>query len=160
MDIKLAGLDFRQVEDVVDQVQQVAAALVDDPRRLDLVLVEVALLVAHQRARQDQQAVERRAQLVRHVGKELGFVARRLRQVPGGLLELLALAQQQVALFLQLLVAGLQLFALRLELLFRLTQQLGLFLQLLVGLAQLFLLLGQARRLPAGFLEQQLGVAP
>jgi hypothetical protein len=43
---------------------------VDGARELDLLGREVAAHVVGQQARQDQQAVERRAQLVRHVGEE------------------------------------------------------------------------------------------
>ena len=89
---------------------------------------------------QDQDAVERRAQLVRHVGEELGLVLRGERQLgrlllqrPAGLLDLLVLGLhlavalgQLLRLELELLVALLQLPLLRLQLgrqLLRLRQQ-------------------------------------
>src|SRR6185369_8081551 len=74
-------LDLGQVEDVVDQRQQVAARGVDGLRELDLARRQVALRVVRQLLRQDQQAVERRAQLVRHVGQELRLVLRREREL-------------------------------------------------------------------------------
>ena len=66
-----AGLDLRHVEDVVDDVEQVLAALVD-------VLAVVAILVAADRAEhfrlhdlgEADDGVERRAQLVAHIGEE------------------------------------------------------------------------------------------
>ena len=73
--LDLAGLDFRQVEDVVDQRQELAAALMDDARRFDFVAVEVAGGVLGEVPGQDEDAVERRAQFVRHVGQELRLVA-------------------------------------------------------------------------------------
>ena len=98
--------------------------------------------------RQDQQAVERRAQLVRHVGQELRLVLRGQRQLLGlffqrlaGLLDFAVLALdfrvllgQQLGLFLQLLVGLLQLFLLLLQQLFGRLQRLRLLLQPLVGL--------------------------
>ena len=50
------------------------------PRRVDgtgefgLLLVQVALLVVGEKLRQDQQRVERGAQLVAHIGEEFGLV--------------------------------------------------------------------------------------
>ena len=86
---------------------------------------------------QDQQAVERRAQLVRHVREELGLVLGRER-------ELLGLLFQRLAGLLDFLV-------LALDLLVLVGEQAGLFLQLLVGLLQLLLpalqLLGERLRL-------------
>ena len=58
-------------------------ARVDRAGELDLLLGEVALRVVGQHLRQDQQAVERRAQLVAHVGQELGLVLRGQRQLLG-----------------------------------------------------------------------------
>ena len=68
-----ARLDLREIQDVVDQREQLRARRVDGARELDLLRREIAADVVGQEARQDQQAVERRAQLVRHVGEELRF---------------------------------------------------------------------------------------
>jgi hypothetical protein len=70
-----AGLDLRQVEDVRDEVQQVRARGVDGLRELHLARGQVGLRVLRQLLPQDQDAVERSAQLVRHVRQELGLVA-------------------------------------------------------------------------------------
>ena len=123
VDVHLARLDLGQVEDVVDQLEQVGAGAVDRLGELHLLGGEVAVGVVGQQLGQDQQAVERRAQLVRHVGQELGLVARGQRELlgpllqrPAGLLDLdvldldvAVLLGQQRGLLLQLGVGALQL---------------------------------------------------
>ena len=101
----------------------------DRAGELGLLVVEVALRVVGQQLRQDQQRVQRRAQLVAHVGEELGLVLR-------GERELLGLLLDRAARHVDLEV-------LRLDLLLLILEQLGLFLQLLVGRVELFLLGGQ-----------------
>ena len=121
-----ARLDLRQVEDVVDEREQVVARRVDGLRELHLLAGEVAGRVLRELVRENQQAVERRAQLVRHVGEELGLEARGQRQLLGLLLERLP----------RLLDLGV--LALHLDVLFG--QQLGLLFELLVGELQFLLL--------------------
>jgi hypothetical protein len=70
LDRHRAGFDLRQVEDVVDQVQQVGAGRVDGAGEFGLLLVQIALRVIGQELGQNQQRIERRAQFVRHVGEE------------------------------------------------------------------------------------------
>ena len=89
VDVHLAGLDLGQVEDVVDQLQQVGARRVDDARVLDLLGGEVAGGVLGQQLGEDQQAVERGAQLVAHVGQELRLVLGGQRELLGAVLQLL-----------------------------------------------------------------------
>jgi hypothetical protein len=72
-------LDLGEVEDVVDEGQQVSSRFEDVGKVLGLLVVDLAEhpLVEHFREADDR--VERRAQLVRHVGEELALVpARRL----------------------------------------------------------------------------------
>ena len=87
LELDLPGLDLGQVEDVVDQRQQVVARGEDVLEVLRLLLVELAeeLLAEHLREADDR--VQRRPQLVRHVGQEL-------RLVPARRLELAALLVQ------------------------------------------------------------------
>ena len=59
-----AGLDLRQVEDVADEVEQVGAGAVNGAGELDLLGGQVAVRVVGQLLAEDQDAVERRAQLV------------------------------------------------------------------------------------------------
>ncbi len=137
-----AGFDLRQIENVVDQAEQIGAGAVDGARELGLLLVEVALLVVGQQLRQDQQRIERRAQFVAHVGQEFGLVLR-------GQRELLGLFLDRAASHFDFEILGLDLALLILE-------QLRLFLQLLVGGVQLFLLGGEFGLARLQFLGQQL----
>ena len=70
-------LDLRQVEDLVDQLQQVAAGVADVAQVLLLPLVDVAEHALQEHVREPDHGVERRAQLVRHAREELGLVAAR-----------------------------------------------------------------------------------
>ena len=134
--VRRAGLDLGEVEDVGDEREQVVARGMDGLRELDLLRVEVALGVARELVGEDEQVVERRPQLVRHVGEELGLVLR-------GEGELRRLLLERLARLLDLAVLALHLLVL-------VRQQPRLVLQLLVGLPQL---LGERLRL----LEQVLG---
>src|SRR5207247_2437888 len=69
-------LDLRQVEDVVDEHQQVVAGRVDRLGELLLLAGQVPLRVLGELVGEDEQAVERRPQLVAHVRQELGLVLR------------------------------------------------------------------------------------
>ena len=117
-------------------------ARVDRAREFGLLLVEIALRVVGQQLRQDQQRVERRAQLVAHVGQEFGLVL-------GGERQLLGLLLDRAAGHVDLEVLGLDLLLLVLE-------QLRLFLQLLVGGVQLLLLGGELGLARLQLLGQQL----
>ena len=100
--------------------------------------VRLLARVVGQQLGQDQQRVQRRAQLVAHVGQELALVARGQRELLGALLQRQARALDLGVLDLDVAVL--------------LGEQRRLLLQLLVGLAQLLLLglqqlLGRAQRL-------------
>ena len=124
-----AGLDLRQVENVADEVEQVGAGAVNGARELDLLGRQVAVRVVGELLAQDQDRVERRAQLVRHVGQEFRLVLRRERQLrrlfferAAGLLDFLVLALhfdvafgELLRLLLELLVGLLQFALLRLQ---------------------------------------------
>ena len=94
MHVGPAGLHFGQIEHVVDHPQQVRACRVDHLGVLDLLGGEVARAVLREQFGQDQRAVQRGAQLVRHVGEELGLVLRRQRELFRALLQLLLLRLQ------------------------------------------------------------------
>ena len=152
--LHLPRLHLGQVEDVADEGQQVGAGAVDAAGELDLLVGEVAGRVVGQELGQDEQAVERRAQLVAHVGQELGLVPGAdgqllgplLQRPPGqldlGVLDLdgPVLLGQLGRLLLQLGVGLLQLLLLDLEQLLRRLERLGLVLQLQVRPPQLVLL--------------------
>ena len=111
--------------------------------KFDLPPAEVALLVVGEQPGQDEQRVERRPQLVRHVGEELRLVARAQR-------ELLGLLLHREAGHLDLAV-------LHLDALVLLRQQGGLLGQLGVGLLQLVLAALELLRERLRLLQQHLG---
>ncbi len=76
-----------QIEDAVQKTQQIPAGTEDDARILDLGVGHGSARVVLQLLREDQEAVQRGAQLVRHVGDELGLVLRRDGQLAGLLLD-------------------------------------------------------------------------
>ena len=154
MHLELAGFHLGNVENVVDQREQVVARRVDRAGELDLLVAEIAGRVVGQQLGQDQRAVQRRAQLVGHVGEEFGLVAAGALQLIGALFEhqlrlvqalvllvhLIALTGQGLGLLGQLFVGLLQLGLLLFHVRLGFAQGVGLLLQLLVGGAQLFLL--------------------
>ena len=75
--VDLAGLDLRQVEDVVDEREQIIPGAGDALCILDLFRREVAFSVVTEELGEDKRAVERSPQLMRHVREELGLVATR-----------------------------------------------------------------------------------
>lgn len=103
--LELAGLDLGNVENVVDQVEQVIAGRVDRICELDLFIAQVAFGVFRQQFGQDQRAVQRRAQLVGHIGQELGLVLARALQLVGARLQLVLSLHQLVVLQVQRLCA-------------------------------------------------------
>ena len=105
---------------------------------------QVAVRVVAELLAQDQDAVQRRAQLVRHVGQELGLVLRGQRQLG--------------RLFLERAAGLLDLLVLRLDLDVALGQLLRLLLELLVGLLQLPLLGLQLAGELLGLLQQAFGL--
>ena len=68
---ELAGFDLGNVQDVIDQVQQVIARRMDRLGKPHLFVAQVAFRILGQQPGQDQRTVQRRAQLVRHVGQKL-----------------------------------------------------------------------------------------
>ncbi len=152
--IQLAGLDLGDVQNVVDQTEQIVARRVDRACELHLVVLQVAVRIVGQQFRQDQRAVQRRAQLVGHVGEEFRFIATGALQFISALFEhqlhlmqamvlqvhFVALLRQRLGLFGELLVGLFQLGLLLFHVCLRLTQGVGLLFELLVGRPQLFLL--------------------
>ena len=123
--LHLAGLDLRQIENVVDELQQIGSAFEHDSGGFDLVFAEVAFVVVGQGLGEYQQAVERRTQLVRHVRQKFRLVLAGLFQVlvallefPPEALQLLVEFAQRTALLLQFLVGRLQFLLLHPQFLF------------------------------------------
>ena len=88
-----ARLDLREVEDVVDQGEQVAARGEDILQILLLLAVDVAEHPLQEHLGKADDGVERCPQLVRHVGEELRLVAIRDLELAALLLELLKQAR-------------------------------------------------------------------
>ena len=121
-----ARLDLRQIQDVADEIEKVGTGAVDGSGKLDLLDGEVALRIFGQLLAEDQDRIQRRAQLVRHVGQELGLVLRSQRQLG--------------RLFFQRAAGLLDFLILALDFNVALGELLGLLLELLVGLLQFPLL--------------------
>ena len=143
-----ARFDLRQIENVADQVQQVGSRAVNGARKLHLLGRQVVIGIFAELLAQHQNAVQRRAQLVRHVGQEF-------RLVLGSERQFFCLLFQRAPRLLDFLVL-----AFHFDVLFG--QLLRFLRQLLVGLLQFFLLrlqfggqllrlLQQAFRLHRGF---------
>ena len=161
-------LDLREVQDLADQIEQVRAGREDGLREFNLLVGEVVLRVLREQLRQNQEAVERRPELVRHVRQELRLVLRGQGQLFGLLLERGAgpvdfavfvldfpvLPGHQFGLFFQLLVGLLQLLLLLLQALFGQLQRARLLLQLRVRLGQLALARLQLARERLRLLQQ------
>ncbi len=145
--LQFARLHLGDVEDVVNQIQQVIAGGINTAGKLDLLLIQIALAVFGEDLRENHRAVQRCAQLVRHVGEKLRFVFARLLQLCGALFQhFLNLVKgavfvvQNERLFHQLIVGLLQLRFLVFQQRLGFLQHARLFLQFFIGGAQLFLL--------------------
>ena len=152
--LELAGLDLGNVENIVDQVEQVIAGGVDRLGEFDLLGAEVFLRVFRQQLGQDQRAVQRRAQLMGHVGEEFGLVLARTLQLFGAFFELdlrliefrvlkvhgVALIGQDLRLIGELLIGLLKLDLLGFQVCLGLLENPRLLFQLFVGGLELFLL--------------------
>ncbi len=94
----LAGVDLGEGEDVVDQVQQHVGGAARGLHVVELLVAEVHVRDQVQHA---DHAVQRRAQLVAHGGRELALGARRFQRLVARDLERLALLDGLVARFLR-----------------------------------------------------------
>ena len=90
-----AGLDPRDIEDLVNERQQMARVRIDAGKVPPLRRAQLAGYPLHRHGGIAKDRVQRRAQFVRHVGQELRFGRRRL-------LELECLAAKQLVLICQL----------------------------------------------------------
>ncbi len=110
-DLQLAGLDLREIQDVVDHTQQRCAGVVD---LADIVALLGRHLSLQRQVREADDRVHRRAQLVTHVGKEPALRLRGLAQVPVCLFQFArALGNQLLEVIAMLLELQLGLSALR-----------------------------------------------
>src|SRR5215469_1325664 len=105
-----ARLDFGKIQNVANQVQQIRAGGVDRVCELDLLGTEIPIEIIRQLLAENQNAIERRAELVRHVCQKLRFVFGGQRQFirlflkrQAGLLDFLILAFHFGVLFGELI---------------------------------------------------------
>jgi hypothetical protein len=82
LELHLPRLDLREIEDVVDEGQKVLPRGVNILQVLVLLRVQLAEHPLAQHLREADDRVERRAQLMRHVGEEFGLVATRRLELP------------------------------------------------------------------------------
>ena len=75
MQVDATGIDFRGVEDVVDLLQQLLSRSMDGSDHLELGLAEFTLDAGLEQLGEAEDRVERRAQIVAHVGQELAAQA-------------------------------------------------------------------------------------
>ena len=80
LDRDRARLDLGKIENVADEVEQVGTRAVNGARELDLLRRQIVIRVFRELMAEDQDRIQRRAQLVRHVGEELGLVLGRERE--------------------------------------------------------------------------------
>src|ERR1700691_5037337 len=97
-----SGFDLGKVQDVADEIQEVRTCSVNRARTLDLLAGEIPIRVVSQLLAQDQNAVERRPELMGHISQELGFVL-------GGKSQFLGLPLELASRLLDLLVLALNL---------------------------------------------------
>ena len=86
------GFDLGKIEDVVDQREEVAARAEHPIERLDILLQCLRILPQHLGDTDD--GVERRAQLVAHIGKELRLVLACFRELATFVLDFLEQPQR------------------------------------------------------------------
>ena len=137
-------LDLGKIKDVADQVEQVGARAMNGSRKFDLLGRQIAVRIFGKLLAENQYAVERRPEFVRHVGKEFGLVLRGQRKFGRFLFE-------RAPRLFDFLV-----FALHLDVAFG--KLLSLLLELLVGLLQLLLLCLQLSGELLGLLQQAFGL--
>src|SRR5262249_19170247 len=73
--LHMTGLHLRKVEDVIDERQQMSAAVEDIAEIFLLFIVELTEKAFEEDLREANDGVERRAEFVGHTGKKLRFVA-------------------------------------------------------------------------------------
>ncbi len=74
LDLDSARFHLREIEDRVDQREQLLSARQDFLQILELLRLELFLRAAHHDARKADDRVQRRAKLVRHVGKKCALM--------------------------------------------------------------------------------------
>ena len=152
--VHLARLDLAEIEDVVDEREEIVSGRVDRLREADLLLGQVAGFVVGEELREDERAVQRRAQLVRHVREEVGLVPAGTLEGVGLLDRVLARGLEVDRLFREARVRRRQLFLPLFEAGLGLAHRARLLFELFVRDAELFLLRLELLGLPLRLFEQ------
>src|ERR1700683_2622522 len=71
LDRNRSGFNFREIQNVADQIQKIRAGAVNGACKLNLLRRQIAIRIVAQLLSQNQNAVERRSQFVRHICQEL-----------------------------------------------------------------------------------------
>ena len=137
-----SGLDFAQIENVVNQPQQLLSGLIDDADLLDLFLVQMRPLVFAEHFGKQNNRVERRPQFVRHVRQKFRLVFARQFQFFGAVIQFAFGFVRRVILLAKFLALLMKLLLLLFKVRIDLLQFLALLLQFLL------LLLKPGVRLP------------
>ena len=87
-ELELAGFDLGEIEHLVDQAEQMRAGAVHPPQRLERLLGAEARRIRDHHLGEPDDGVERRAQLVAHIGEELRLVLARDFELPALFLDL------------------------------------------------------------------------
>src|SRR5262249_12589245 len=95
-ELDLSGLELREIEHVVDEAEQVPAAVLDAAQALDLPWLERAEPLVEERLGQVEDAGERCAQLVADAREELVLEARGARELRVGEREIVAALAQRL----------------------------------------------------------------
>ena len=163
----MSRLDLRQVENVVDESQQIVARRLYRLSVAHLFLAQATLGIVGKELREDQQRVQRRPELVRHVGQEIGFISARLFELLSpdphdlvGAFKIVSLAFEQLRLFLELRVRLLKFSLLEFEPGLRFLQRAALLFELFVRDPQLLALRLEFLGLALSFFEEVLKLDP
>ena len=107
--VTVPDLDLGEVENVADEIEQIGSGAVDGAREFDLFARQVLVRIVGELLAENENTVQRRAQLVAHIGQEFRLVLGGQRKFAGlflhraaGLLDFLVLALHFGVLFGQL----------------------------------------------------------
>src|SRR5215471_3212049 len=85
---ELPGFDLRQIEHVIDESKQVLAVGLEPLEYAEHLLGGLTISAVRHQFRITQDGIERRAQLMTHIGEELRFMLARLFKLPALVLDL------------------------------------------------------------------------
>ena len=69
-----AGFNFRKVQNVTDEIQKIRSRAMDRAREFHLLCCQVAVRIFTELLTENEDAIKRSPQFVRHVGQKVGFI--------------------------------------------------------------------------------------